>query len=239
MSRPDSRFFPSPLERVFGSSLQGELTLIYGEPGSGKTALALQTAISNAREGYGTLFVDVDIRLSTDRLTQLAGIDSEKILPLIFVARPTSFHALTGLLQNLNSYINPKMALIVVDTVTSLYRAELREDNVFHMNRELNLQLGYLAEIARAYELTVILTSQVRSLPQKGNIPGMVEPVATRVVKYWSENILRIVSSQGSQARELVVEKASRPSATRPRLQTRLTKEGFVEAEGSSRSSPS
>jgi len=239
VSRPNSRFLPSPLERVFGSSLQGELTLIYGEAGSGKTALALQTAISNAIEGYGTLFVDVDIRLSTDRLTQLAGIDSEKILPLIFVARPKSFHDLTGLLQNLDSYINPKMALIVVDTITSLYRAELGEENVFHMNRELNLQLGYLAEIARTYELTVILTSQVRSLPQKGNIPGMVEPVATRVLKYWSENIMRIVSSQGSQARELVVEKASKPNAARHRLQTRLTKEGFVEVERSSRSSPS
>jgi len=233
MSRPDSGFLPSLLERVFGSSLQGELTLIYGEPGSGKTALVLQTAVSNGREGYGTLFVDADIRLSTDRLAQLAGIDSEKIMSLIFVARPMSFHALTGLLQNLDSYINPKMALIAVDTVTSLYRAELGDDNVFSMNRELNLQLGYLAEIAKTYELTVVLASQVRSLPQKGNIPSVVEPMATRVLKYWSENILRIVSRQGSQVREFVVEKASRPSAIRHRLQARLTKEGFVEADTS------
>ena len=237
MSHPDSKFLSSPLERVFGSGLQGELTLIYGEPGSGKTALALQTTISYARGGYGTLFVDVDTRLSTDRLTQLAGIDSGKILSLIFVARPTSFHDLTGLLQNLDSYVNPKMALIVVDTVTSLYRAELKENNVFHMNRELNLQLGYLTEIAKAYHLTVILTSQVRSLPQKGYVSSIVEPVATRVLKYWSKNIVRIVSSQGSQARELVVEKASRPDATRHRLQTWLTKEGFVEIEGSSKNS--
>ena len=205
------------------------MTLIYGEPGSGKTALALQTAISNAKEGCGTLFVDVDVRFSTDRLTQLSGTDLGTIQSMIFVARPMSFHDLTSLLRNLNSYINPKMALIVVDTITSLYRAELKEDNVFHMNRELNLQLGYLTEIAGTYELSVILTSQVRSIPQKGNIPSMVEPVATRVLKYWSKNIVRILSSQGSQERELVVEKASKPNATRRRLQTMLTNEGFVE----------
>ncbi len=226
----NSKFSPSILERVFGSSLQSELTLIYGEPGSGKTALVLQTAICSARDGYGALLVDVDAHLSTARLAQLAGIGSEKILPLIFVARPATFHDLTDLLQNLGSYINPKMALIAVDTVTSLYRSELRVGNVFHMNRELNLQLGYLREIARAHELKVILTSQVRSLPQS-SIPSVVEPVATRVLKYWSENILRIISSEGWQSRELMVEKASRPSAIRHRLQTRLANEGFVEAD--------
>ena len=230
MVRPDSTASPSLLERVLGSNLRGELTLIYGEPGSGKTALALQTAISKAREGWTTMFIDADVSLSTERLAQLSGADLEKILKLIFVARPTSFHNLTHLLQGLSNYVNPEMALIVVDTITSLYRAELMEANVFHMNRELNLQLGYLAEIAGTHKLTVILTSQIRSLPRSGNGISTIEPVATRVLKYWSKNIIRILSTQGSQERELVVEKASEPSAVCSRLQTKLANEGFIEA---------
>jgi len=208
--------------------MKGELTLIYGEPGSGKTAFALQTAISKAREGSTTMFIDADIHLSTDRLIQLGGVQIERILPLIFVARPTSFRNLTHLLQELSNYVNPAMTLIVVDTITSLYRAELTLDNVFSMNRELNLQLGYLAEIAGVHNLTVILTSQVRSLPQSGNSVSTIEPVATRVLKYWSKNIIRILSSQGSQEREFVVEKTSEANVACNRFQTKLTNEGFI-----------
>jgi RecA/RadA recombinase len=96
------------------------------------------------------------------------------------------------------------------------------------MNRELNLQLAYLADIAVTYRLMVILTSQVRSSPG-GNGVDRIEPVATRVLKYWSKNIVRVLTSQRSQVRELMVEKGSEGSAVGSRFSTKLADEGLIE----------
>ncbi|MEM2094813.1 MAG: ATPase domain-containing protein [Candidatus Bathyarchaeia archaeon] len=219
---------PCLLERILHHNLQGELTLVYGESGSGKTAIALDAAISKAREGRTTIFVDADFHVSAERIRQMSGVDLQKILPLVYFVRPNSFRDLTRLLQSLGNYVNPKMGVIIVDTVTSLYRVELTSSNVFRLNRELSLQLAYLADLALTYNLMVILTSQVKSSLAENGVKRF-EPVGNRVLRYWSRNIVKILPARHTQVRELLVEKGSEQSVVGRMFCLRLTEEGLVE----------
>lgn len=148
---------------------------------------------------------------------------------LIFISKPKSFFGLTNLLGNLGSYITSKTALVVVDTMTSLYRKAMNGDrNVFSLNRELNLQLAYLTETAKIFAPAVLVTGQVRAIPQGWDLEPRIEPVATRVLKFWSQRILKISPLPETGLRELLVEKAEVPHLVGAKVTLRLRKEGFV-----------
>ena len=149
---------------------------------------------------------------------------------LILVSKPNSFIGLTQLLTNLGSYVSSEVVLVVVDTVTSLYRkAMMGDQNIFLLNRELNLQLAYLVETARTLGPAILITSQVRSIPQGRNLETRIEPVATRVVKFWSQRILRISTILDRGLREICIEKAETTDLMGKRVKLKLGKKGFTE----------
>ena len=220
------------LDMMLGGLPRGELTLLYGEPATGKTTLALQIAANAARNGSKTLFVDADNSFHPERLAPMIGDGddgSSRVSRLIFVSKPTTFSVMTRMLENLGSYVSANMSLIVVDTATSLYRRAMdgQGGNVFRLNRELNLQLAYLTETAKTLGPAVLVTSQVRSIPQGYGPPPRVEPVATRLVKFWSPMILRLSSLPGKGLRALRVEKADSPRQIGDGLSLRLEAQGF------------
>ena len=110
----------------------------------------------------------------------------------IFVTQLRSFHEQSRLIENLDLYLSKSVVLIVVDTITSLYRLELRDPSlIFSANRKLNRQLAYLNHVAKAYNVAILLTSQVHNIiDQNDNV--VIEPVATRVLTYWAHNILNM-----------------------------------------------
>lgn len=50
--------------------------------------------------------------------------------------------------------------------------------------------MAALAQIAKSHQLTVLLTSQVRSVPVSGGTD--VVPVATRVLRFWSDIVVSL-----------------------------------------------
>ncbi len=196
------------IDRILeGGIPRGYITLIYGPFKTGKTTLAIQCAVTCARQGKKTLFIDADNSFSTTRLTQIAGYDLESVAPLIILFKPRSFQEQSTLIENLESFISKKVALMVVDTVTSLYRVELGGvEKSFALNRTLNRQLAYLVKIAKKGHIALLLTSQVHSVLSREGA-GRIEPVAERVLKFWSQNILRLELSQNPRLREVFLEK--------------------------------
>lgn len=200
----------SSLDKLLVGGLPANgVTLFYGEAETGKTSLAVQCAVYCARTGYKTLFMDSDGTFSTQRLTQIAYRDFEKISPMIILMSPTTFEEQIRAIDHLDDYISRKFGLVVVDTITSLYRVELGSPKEsFMLNRQLNRQVAFLAQIAKTQKVAVLITSQVRSTFFGGHVS--IEPVATRVLKFWSDVVLNLKSTGQTRVLKAVLEKHPR-----------------------------
>ena len=197
------------LDKLLGGGFPTEgVSLIYGEAETGKTSLVVQYAVNYARIGLKSLFIDTDGTFSYERLSQIAEYDFEKISPLMIIMRPTTFQEQATAIDHLEKVINKKFGLIVLDTVTSLYRVELEAPKeTYAANRELNRQLAVLTQIAKTCGVAVLIISQVRSVPRGETVE--MKPVATRVLNYWSDIVLDM--RQTSQTRVIKVLREKHP----------------------------
>ena len=96
---------------------------------------------------------------------------------------------------------------MVIDTFTSLYSVKTAESKsiTFEANRELNRQLALLAQTTKITKIPLVITSQVRSVISEQL--SSVRPVATRVLKFWADNILSIKPTEYPNTLKVTVEK--------------------------------
>ncbi len=141
----------------------GVLTALYGPAGTGKTTICLLAAIAAIRAGKKVIFVDTEGGFSTVRFQQLLQNEAkEQYLEKIFLLKPMTFGDQTKTIARLREVVNEKIGLIIVDSVSSLYRVEIaKHEGVKAINADLGLQLYYLSSIARKYTIPVLVTSQV------------------------------------------------------------------------------
>lgn len=205
------------IDKFLGGGIpSGSISLIYGEAETGKTTLAMQCAVNCARQDHKTLFVDCDGTFSTQRLTQVASSWYKKVAELIILMKPNDFREQAVVVDNLADYTSKNFGLVIFDTVTSLYRLKVAESpsKTFELNREMNRQMAVLVQAAMGQKLPVLVTSQVHSVLNE--IPVTVEPVATRVLKFWGDTVIAMKPTENHQIVRATVEKnsAKLPSAT-------------------------
>lgn len=202
------------LDRLLGGGLPGgAVSLVYGEAETGKSSLAMQCAVGSARTGRKALFVDSDGAFSLRRLSQIAGYDFQEAAPMITLVRPNSFQEQARVMNQLEEYVAGGVGLVVVDTVTSLYRVELGgRRETFALNRELNRQIASLATCTKTRGAAALMTSQVRSVFRE--IGAEVEPVAARVLRFWSEVVIHLKNTARARVIMAVLEK--HPTRKRP-----------------------
>ncbi len=196
------------IDQMLEGGLSAEsVSLIYGEAETGKTTLAMQCAVSCAQQGYKTLFVDCDGSFSVLRLSQITSERFEEIAKTIILMRPTDFREQSTVVDSLEDYVTKKSGLVVVDTLTSLYRLRVAEhpNKAFDFNRELNRQAAVLAQFSRVNRIAVLLTSQVRSVFNSDTVS--VEPVGTRVMKFWADTIICLKPTEAPSVIQAVMEK--------------------------------
>ena len=195
---------------IEGGISEESVTLIYGEAETGKSTLAMQCAINCAIQGMKTLYVDCDGTLSAKRLSQVSEGKFDEIAELIVLVRPQNFREQTVVVDRLSEYLIMNTGLVVFDTVTSLYRVRVAESSgkAFDLSRELNRQMAIIAQTARIKKIPMILVSQVRSV--LGEIEGAVEPVGTRVLKFWADTIIAMKPTENPQVIKAVLEKPQR-----------------------------
>lgn len=203
-------------EQLRGGLSEGNIALLYGEAETGKTTLAIQCAVSCARMGYKTIFIDCDHTFFPRRMAQIAADDFEALATQIILMQPEGFEQQAFVIDRLNEYISKKVGLIVIDTVTGLYREKLGDDvkKTFALNRELNSQMACLAQITKTQKVTSLVVSQVRSVVIKER--ELVQPVAMRVLRFWAEKTVSLRPTAQSNIIKATVEihigrKANRP----------------------------
>jgi RecA/RadA recombinase len=183
------------------------ITLIYGEPETAKTTLVMQCAVNCAMQNYKTLFMDCDGTFSAKRLSQVSSGKFEEIAELIILVKPNDFREQAAVIDHLSEYTAKNCGLVIIDTVTSLYRVNVADSSkkTFGLNRELNRQMAVLAQTAKIQKIPIIVTSQVSSVFNETSV--RVAPVATRVLKFWADTIIAMKPTENPHIIKVVFEK--------------------------------
>ena len=145
----------------------GVVTMIYGPGGSGKTLMLLM-AMKNAPKDKKIIFIDTEGGFSVERLKQICT-NHEEILERTISLSPTNFDEQKNTIEQLKE-LNSEIGLIVVDTLTGLYRIEMSSDDNYGLNKEMARQLRDLVEIARKKKIPIVVTGQVYSSMDKDKI---------------------------------------------------------------------
>ena len=208
----------APLDEVLGGGFRfGDVSLIYGEASTGKTTVALSCVANHllGDQWAKAYYVDSDQKLSTRRLTQLTG--KGEVLERLLIWRPGGFSRQTTVIEGLLELAQGDTP-VVVDSITGPYRLEAgAAQRTFTANKELNRQLGFLAETARTKDTAVLVVGQVHDIPGVETLQA--EPVARRLLKYWSDSVLRLETTSIRGVRQAVLEKpGDRTRACRFRL---------------------
>jgi RecA/RadA recombinase len=194
-------------EAIGGGILPETITLIYGEPETGKTTLAMQCAVNCAVQKLKVLYIDCDNTFYAKRLSQITKERFDEVAERIVLVKPKDFKEQTAVIDQIQDY-TANVGLIIIDTFNSLYSARVAESSIksFSVNRELNRQLAILAQTVKIQKIPVLITSQVRSVLSEQT--ASVRPVATRVLKFWADNIIALKPTNNRQTIKAVLEKA-------------------------------
>lgn len=213
-----------------GGFARGEITLIYGEAATGKTTTVIQAAIAAARLGLKILYLDSDHSFTQQRFHQIAGAQSESVSQLILLFLPKTFSEQRRVVESLENYVTPTLGLVVIDSMSSLYRAAFpSSESIFSLNRDLSRQVAYLGELSSSRKVACILTSQVhaRLAPPVGDI----EPVARRALFHFPRTILRIKNTFKPSIKEFILERAGGSDVASTSCLVRLGENGLLDVE--------
>lgn len=192
-------------DELLGGGLEkGSVTLLYGEGGTGKTNICLQTAYNVAKNsGMKTAYVDTE-GLSSDRITQIFA-DPDMIKELL-VFQVHSFEEQSDRIQKVCrlSEANDKIGLVVVDSVTMFYRLHSDDTSV---RNEFIKQTEMLLNAARQNEVAVLLTSQVYM-----NIgSGSIEFLGGHALHHNAKTIIRLDKKNNGRRTAVIVKHRSIP----------------------------
>jgi DNA repair protein RadB len=168
-----------------------QVIVVYGEPASGKTTLALQATLKILLEGKKVIFIDSENGLTLSRLRQMNS-NVDKFLDNLIVLRPRSLLEQEDIITKLPI----KCGLVVLDSLSKYYRVELKNDSVA-ANNSVITQLRKLHKFVDA-EIPVIVSNQVYT-----TIDKTVKAVGGDMIVKWSKILIKLEKNP----RKFIVEK--------------------------------
>jgi DNA repair protein RadB len=216
------------LDRLLGGGLAlHQVSLLYGEAATGKTILAMQYALDAARKGHKVLYVDSDQSFSANRMAHLAG--GTEVAERIVLFQPEDFEEQGRVVENIENLLSKTPTLLVVDSITGLYRTgRVAPASFFARDRELNRQIAQLHALASRFAAWILLTGQVHSSPSGRE--WLVEPVAERTLRHWSDLILRLNETPRSGVKDCFLEKRNGLEVSGGHCPFKITESGIEDA---------
>ncbi len=187
------------------------VTTIYGPAGSGKTNICVLAAINVAKNNGKVIFIDTEGGFSAERARQICGSDTEKILDKIFFFNPTDFKEQQDAFEKIKEMVNEDIKLIVVDTISMLYRLERgANDEPFDANLELAKQIAYLTQIARKSNIPVLIANQVYADFEN---PSGIKIVGGDILKYGSKCMIELQSGHNGVRKAVLIKHRHLPQS--------------------------
>ena len=210
-----------------GGIEKGTITQIFGPPSSGKSNIALNSAVNVAKNGKKVIYVDTEGGISIDRIKQIAQYDFEKVANNIFVFEPTSFLEQDDNIRVIEIWLkqnSEEVDLLVLDSAVALYRVDDMKSS--KLNKELGKQMGILAKIARKYDIAVLLTNQIyNAFDDEGN--NDIKAVGGTILQYWSKVIIQLENGEETNQR-IATLKRHRSIAEGEQTTFRITSRGII-----------
>lgn len=204
-----------------------KIHLVYGEAATGKSVLSMQCALNAAREKSKVFYVDSDQAFSANRIQHLS--EDSDLVERIVLFQPGSLDEQGQIVENIENLISSTPTLLIVDSITGLYRnASGGAEIYFARDRELNHQMAHLHALASRLSIWMLLTGQVHSSPSGGE--WLVEPVATRTLRHWSDSILRLRKTARADVRDCFLEKKDGADLSGVHAPFRITEQGIEDA---------
>ena len=175
-----------------GGFEKGTVTQIYGPPSSGKSNIALSLAVNVAKNNRKVVYIDTEGGISIDRIKQISGHYFENVANNIIVFEPTNFIEQTENLRSIDMWLrkhHEKVDLIVLDSAVALYRVD--DMKSYKLGKELRKQIQLLSNIARNYDIAVLITNQIyNAFDDEGH--NEIKPVGGDILEYISKVIIRL-----------------------------------------------
>jgi len=190
--------------------LQGIFS-VYGDFGVGKTTFALQTAISSAKLGKSVIYVYTKPNIPSEKIL-LINKDSNKILENILFIQTTDFYELNKIIFNFEFLVlkflkmnQPKFDLIIIDSITNLYRLELnmeKKEKNYNLNYQLNQILANLTYLNAIYSIEILIINEI----SRKNLNDQIIEVQSggKVMEFWVNYSLKITKTKKLNQRKFL-----------------------------------
>jgi DNA repair protein RadB len=179
----------------------GEITAVYGEAATGKTTLAYQCLINMAKEGFKTVYIDTEHTFNTRRISQID--DKIDLSDYLIVLQPETFAQQVNYMKKLKHIAEGQpFKLLIIDTVSHLYRLEL--DSIsknIALRRLFEQHIARIHGETRRHDLFTLIISQVRSHRDK------ISPIGEDQIYAYSKKILELNKGMIDNKRNAILRK--------------------------------
>ena len=192
------------IDSLLGGGVEREtITKIYGASATGKTSICLMLTYKTAFSGSKVIYVDTE-GLSSERVRQI--FKDKKALHNVLLYEVVDFRQQSSTIKEVARVCKAeKISLIVVDSITALYRSELEEtEKQLKMKRELTSQVTFLLGLARKHKLAVVVTNQMFTDIRDGKD----KPLGGPTLDHLSKTIIGLERVNGERIAYLVKHRA-------------------------------
>jgi DNA repair protein RadB len=217
---------------LLGGGLErGVVTQLYGAPASGKTNIALSSAIRTAASGATALYIDTE-GISLDRFEALARAsaddgDVEAITSRVIISDAVDFEEQREAVRDAGD-LAERVDLIVLDSATGFYRLERDSDDGGETLRAVAEQITHLLALARRHDIAVLITNQVYADPESDS--GRPRPLGGHTLTHWSGVVVRLERFRGGNRRATLEKHRSKAAGETARF--RIVEDGLEAIEG-------
>ncbi|GAA5982898.1 hypothetical protein JCM5350_001547 [Sporobolomyces pararoseus] len=217
------------LDNILGGGIEtGSITELYGEFRTGKSQICHQLAVTcqlptDMKGGEGKcLFIDTEGTFRPERLLAIAeryGMNGEDVLDNVAYARAFNADHQANLLVTAAAMLSEsRFSLIIVDSVTSLYRTDFSGRGELSA-RQMHLAkfLRNLMRLADEFGVAVVVTNQVVASVD-GNMPGGgggggAKPIGGNIMAHASTTRLAMRKGRGAERIAKIVDSPCLPEA--------------------------